>query len=495
MTFDAVYLNFGAPSGQLPIFRCFRVIQKDLFMSRAQHILLFACLFPSFVFSAPTAERAELMAVYRQAVSHNSDLAAARADYAAQLELVPQARANLLPMISTGATFEATRLSRDEPGLERVRSGNTIQANLKQPLVNAAFWYEFKAAKASIVQAALELSAKEQALILQTAEAYFETLRATDELAASEAEETALKQQMDQAQARLKGGLSSITDVLDAESAFDNAQANRQLAQRKVEDAFEQLVNLTNQQYASIEGMQHRLPVLAPMPNDTKSWVEGAVEQNLMLLASNYAVEAAEERVRQRQSGHAPTVDAVASYRKGDNDSFGYSNPTDFGRDGYRGNVAQSSVAVEVTVPLYSGGRVSSQSHEAYQRLTQSEELRESQRREVVLNTRNYFRAVNSDIQQIKARRQTILSSQKSLKASKVGADVGTRNTVDVLNSQRQLFRSVRDYNDARYDYILNTLRLKQAAGTLSANDLQELAQYLKADYQPQRDFLPPDLM
>ncbi|MCP1445044.1 outer membrane protein [Pseudomonas sp. GGS8] len=464
-------------------------------MSRAQRVLLFACLFPSFVFSAPTAERAELMAVYRQAVSHNSDLAAARADYAAQQELVPQARANLLPVISTGATFEATRLSRDEPALERVRSGNTIQANLKQPLVNAAFWYEFKAAKASIVQAALELSAKEQALVLQAAEAYFETLRATDELAASEAEETALKQQMDQAQARLKGGLSSITDVLDAESAFDNAQANRQLTQRKVEDAFEQLVHLTNQQYTSIEGMQHQLPVLAPIPNDTKSWVEGAVEQNLMLLASNYAVEAAEERLRQRQSGHAPTVDAVASYRKGDNDSFGYSNPTDFGRDGYRGNVAQSSVAVEVTVPLYSGGRVSSQAHEAYQRLTQSEELRESQRREVVLDTRNYFRAVNSDIQQIKARRQTILSSQKSLKASKVGADVGTRNTVDVLNAQRQLFKSVRDYNDARYDYILNNLRLKQAAGTLSANDLQQLAEYLKADYEPQRDFLPPELM
>ncbi len=123
--------------------------------------------------------------------------------------------------------------------------------------------------------------------------------------------------------------------------------------------------------------------------------------------------------------------------------------------------------------------------------MTQSEELRESQRREVVLDTRNYLRAVNSDIQQIKARRQTILSSQKSLKASKVGADIGTRNTVDVLNAQRQLFKSVRDYNDARYDYILNNLRLKQAAGTLSADDLQQLAEYLKADYQPQRDFLP----
>ncbi|XVN18068.1 TolC family protein [Pseudomonas corrugata] len=137
---------------------------------------------------------------------------------------------------------------------------------------------------------------------------------------------------------------------------------------------------------------------------------------------------------------------------------------------------------------------MNSQSREAYAQLTQSEEQRESQRREVVLNARNFFRAVNSDIEQIKARKQTILSSQGSLKANKVGADVGTRNTADVLNAQRQLFKAVRDFNNARYDYILNNLRLKQATGTLSANDLQALAEYLKVDYEPQRDFLPPEL-
>jgi outer membrane protein len=112
-----------------------------------------------------------------------------------------------------------------------------------------------------------------------------------------------------------------------------------------------------------------------------------------------------------------------------------------------------------------------------------------------VLDARNFFRAVNSDIEQIKARKQTIISSQRSLKASKVGADVGTRNTVDVLNAQRQLFKAVRDYNNARYDYILNNLRLKGVAGTLRAEDLLELAGYLKADYEPQRDFLPPELI
>lgn len=467
-------------------------------MSHACCVFVAACLFSSHLLAVETvsrsSSRAELMAVYHEAVAHNSDLAAARADFEARSEAIPQARANLLPTLISGATIESTHLERDEPQLTRARSGTTYQANLKQPLFNAESWYGLKAAEASTSQASLELSAKEQELILKSAEAYFETLRATDERAASEAEEVALKQQMDQTQARLKGGLSSITDVMDAQAAFDNAQANRKLAERKVDDAFEQLVRLTNHDYESIEGIQHRLPVLPPIPGDAKSWVDAAVRQNLNLQATDQAVQAAEETLSQRQSGHAPTLEAVASYRKGDNDSFGYSNPTDFGRDGYQGNVAQSSIALQINIPLYAGGRVNSLTRESYKRLTQNEELRETQRREVVFNTRNFYRAVNSDIEQILARKKTILSSQGSLKASKVGADIGTRNTVDVLNAQRQLFAAVRDYNNARYDYILNTLRLKQVAGTLNPQDLESLAQYLKLDYEPRLDFLPPEL-
>jgi len=461
----------------------------------ARRAVVLAWLFSSCTLAAPGADRAELMAVYRQAVQHNAEIAAARADFAARQEALPQARANLLPTLSVGSSLEATRLTRDEPALSRSRSGNSVQANLKQPLFNAAFWFELQAARADTAQAALELSAKEQALILKSAEVYYETLRATDELAASVAEQAAFRQQHEQAQARLKGGLSSITDVLDAQSAYDGALANRKLAQRKVDDAFEQLIRLTTRPYASIAGMGHQMPFQAPVPDDTQAWVDAALQQNLTLLASNHAVQAAEENLRQRRAGHAPTVDAVVSWRRGDNDSFGYTNPSDFGLDGYGGNVEQSSVALEMNIPLFSGGRTSSQAREAYQRLLQSEEQREGQRQEVVLDTRNFFRAVNSDIEQIHARRQMVLSSQESLKASRVGADIGTRNTVDVLNAQRQLFKAVRDYNNARYDFILDNLRLKQAAGTLAAEDLQALADYLKADYEPQRDFLPPELM
>jgi len=431
------------------------------------------------------------LAVYQAAVQNDAQLSAARHAYRAQIEAVPQARAGLLPEVTVGATTETTRLERDEPALTRERSGTTFRANLSQPLFRIDRWYQLKAAQAGAAQAELELSVKEQAMVFNAAQAYFETLRQLDALAAAKAEEAAMLRQRDQAQGRLEDGASSITDVYDAQAAYDNARANRQLAQRKVDDAYEALARLTKQPYDSIAGVVHQLPVEAPIPNDAKQWVETATQQNLQLQANDRAVEAAQQTLHQRKAGYAPTVDVVASYRKGDNDSFGYSNPTDYGTEGYRDNVAQSSIGVELTIPLYSGGMTRSQVSESTERLYQSQDEREDRLREVVLNTRNAFRGINADIEQVTARRQSIVSGQKSVEANQVGVDIGSRNIADVLNAQRQLYAAVRDYNDARYDYILDNLKLKQAAGTLNPGDLSQLALFLKQDYDPDRDFLP----
>lgn len=441
-----------------------------------------------------SSRSASLLSVYKAASVNDAQLSAARHAYRAQMEAVPQARSGLLPSLTAGATSEVTRLDRDEPALVRERSGTTFRANLTQPLFRADRWYQLKAAKLTESQAALELSAKEQQLIFTSAQAYFETLRQLDSLAAAQAEETALLKQRDQAQGRLEDGASSITDVYDAQAAYDNARANRQQIQRKVEDAYEALSRLTKQTYDSIAGMGHELPLEPPVPNDSTLWVNTAIQQNLSLQAAELAVSAAEQTLNQRKAGHAPTVDAVASYRKGDNDSFGYSNPTDFGRDGYRGNVAQTSLGVELNIPLYSGGMINSQVRESTEKLYQSQDEQEDRRREVVLNTRNAFRGINADIDQTKARLQSIRSGFKSVEANKVGVDVGSRNVADVLNAERQLYGAVRDYNDARYDFIMDCLKLKQAAGTLNPDDLLALSRYLKPNYDPGRDFLPPNL-
>jgi len=441
----------------------------------------------------PLPTKTGLVSVYQEAVNNNADLAAARADYDARKEIVPQARAGLLPNITGGADSSSIRTKLDEPSAVINRTGTVYRATLSQPIFRADRWFQLQAAKDVNEQAALELSATEQNLILDSAQDYFTVLRAQDNLASTKAEETAFKRQLDQSRERFDVGLSDKTDVLQAQASYDTARASRIVAKRQVDDAFQALVTLTNREYNSIEGIVHTLPVLTPTPNDAKAWVDTAAQQNLNLLASNYAVSAAEETLRQRKAGHAPTLDAVAQVEKGDNDALGFTNPN-FTGQAYHGNVEQRTIGVQLNIPIYSGGLTSSQVREAYSRLSQSEQRRESLRRQVVENTRNLHRAVNTDVEQVQARKQSIISNQSALEATEIGYQVGTRNIVDVLDAQRQLYASVRDYNNTRYDYILDNLRLKQAAGTLNPGDLQDLSRYLKADYNPDKDFLPPDL-
>jgi len=458
--------------------------------------LAVSCASPAMAWAAPASMtvKTDLVSVYQEAVLNNADLAAARADYGARREVVPQARAGLLPNLSGGAEVLSTRTKVDQPAYIANRSGNTWSATLSQPIFRADRWFQLQAAEAVNEQAALELSATEQNLILQTAERYFAVLRAQDNLASTKAEEAAFKRQLDQSNGRFDVGLTDKTDVLQAQASYDTARANRILAERQVQDAFQALVTLTNRDYLALQGVVHSLPVSVPTPNDAQAWVDTAARQNLTLLATNHAVDAAEETVRQRKAGHAPTVDAVARYQKGDNDNLGFSNPSPLPGVTYGGDVEQTSIGLQVNIPIYSGGLTSSQVREAYQRLVQAEQQREGQRRQVVENTRNLHRAVNTDVEQVKARKQSIISNQSAVEATEIGYQVGTRNIVDVLDAQRQLYASVRDYNNSRYDYILDNLRLKQAAGTLSPRDLQELSGFLKPDYNPDRDFLPPDL-
>lgn len=450
--------------------------------------------------TAPSlSPRTDLVSVYRQAVENNADLAAARAQFKAIQEVVPQARAGLLPNLSGGAEASNTRTDVDTSMGSRSlkRSGTVYQATLSQPIFRADRWYQLQAAEAISEQAALEYSIAEQDLIRLTAQAYFAVLRAQDNLAAAKAEQSAFQRQLDQADERFEVGLSDRTDVLEAQAGFDTARANRLLIQRQVDDAFQALFTLTNREYGALEGIEHSLPVLPPIPNDASAWVNTATRQNLNLLASNKAVNAAEETLRQRRAGHAPTVDAVARYSRGDNDSLGFTNTGSeavIGIPRYNGDVEQRSIGLQLNIPLYSGGLTTSLGREAFHTLTQTEQQRESLRRQVVESTRNLHRAVNTDVEQVQARRQSIISNQSALEATDIGYQVGTRNIVDVLDTQRRLFAAVRDYNNARYDYILDNLRLKQAAGTLNPGDLDDLQRYLKADYDPDRDFLPPDL-
>nr|WP_315493051.1 TolC family outer membrane protein [uncultured Pseudomonas sp.] len=458
----------------------------------------FGWLFVSLLLVAPLAGAAEtelpsdLWQVYQDARQNNSELAAARSDQAARAEAVPQARAGLLPTLSAGADINdnATRLQ--QPSQQTQRSGVSYQATLNQPLFRIDRWFSLKAAEAQSEQALLELAAAEQKLMLDSAQAYFGLLKAQDGLAASKAEEAAFKRQLEQADKGLQLGVSDRTDVLQAQASHDTARASRIVAQKKLDDAFEALDTLAHRQYTAIQGVRHDMPVSLPIPNDARIWVNTAMQQNLALLASQQALDAAQQTLSARKAGHAPTLDAVLRYQTGDNDNLGYGNSNLRG-GGYGGDVAQRTVGLQLNIPLFNGGQTSSQVREADHRMTQREYLNDNLRRQVVEQTRNLHRSLNSSVEQIQARRQSIISNQGAVLASQMGFQVGTRNIVDVLEAQRQLYNAVREYNNSRYDYILDTLRLRQSVGTLAPDDLKALRDYLKPDYDPDSDFLPPE--
>ncbi len=434
--------------------------------------------------SGPAAANTDLMTIYREAVLNSADLAAAEADALARQEALPQARSQLLPNRGMGAGAAREDLEIDNVGGDEY-STHYYQASLTQPLFRADRWFTYQAAKSVSQQAQLEFSATQQNLILEVSQAYFDVLRASDNLATAKAEEKAFERQLEQAQERFDVGLSARTDVLEARAGYDSARAARLTAETNLDVSYQALTRLTNQNYESLYGISHELPVLPPTPASMQEWVETAAAQNLTLQASRYAIESAEDTLRSSKAGYAPVVDAFVRYS---NDNGGASIPA---AGQASADTELTSFGVELSMPLFTGGLTTSQVRESTYRLTQAEQGSEAQRRRVVENTRNLYRTVTSSVEEVAARRQAIVSAKAALDATQTGYEVGTRNVVDVLEAQRNLFRTVRDYNTVRYNYIINNLNLKLAAGTLSPQDLQDLSQWLNPNYDPDRDFIP----
>lgn len=434
--------------------------------------------------SAQAAANTDLMTIYQQAVLNSADLAAAEADAMARQEALPQARSQLLPNIGVAAGASRQDLEIDNVGGDEY-STHYYQASLTQPLFRADRWFSYQAAKSVSQQAQLEFSATQQNLILEVSQAYFNVLRASDNLATAKAEEKAFSRQLEQARERFDVGLSARTDVLEAQAGYDSARAARLTAQTNLDVSYQALTRLTNQDYDSLFGISHELPILPPTPASMQQWVETAAEQNLTLQASRYAIDSAEDSLRSSKAGYAPVVDAFVRYS---NDNGGASIAA-AGQSSVDSEL--TSFGVELSMPLFTGGLTTSRVRESTYRLTQAEQSGEAQRRRVVESTRNLYRTVTSSVDEVAARRQAIVSAKAALDATQTGYEVGTRNVVDVLEAQRNLFRTVRDYNTVRYNYIINNLSLKQAAGTLSPQDLQDLSQWLNPNYDPDRDFIP----
>ncbi|MFS1524624.1 TolC family outer membrane protein [Microbulbifer sp. 2304DJ12-6] len=446
------------------------------------------------------AQADTLWDIYTQALDNDQQLAADRAGYHAGIEAKNQFRAALLPQLN--ASVQAARVHSDNTtnsatpevtnnqqvgilNFFRRTTGTTqnrtYNATLSQAIFNAPAWFDYQQGKKQTEQATAEFSANQQGMMIRVATAYFDVLRAYDVLEAAIAEEQALAKQLEQTQQRFEVGLTAITDVYDSQAAYDSSVARRLTAQDDLLSDFDALSVLTGGYHDAVAPLNAGFQVAAPVPAARADWVDFALANNFDLKAARLNAEAARYSARSAASEHLPTLTGSLSYNKFTSDGEILQR---FSEEGGQTQVTRfpqgvdnrdSTAAITLDIPIYTGGRLSANRRQARNLSFQAQDLRNLTERNTIQTTRTLHRAVVTDVSRVSAREQAVVSAKSALDATQAGYEVGTRNIVDVLLAQRTLFQSQTDYANALYDYILNTLNLKQVAGLLSPKDLQDL--------------------
>lgn len=418
------------------------------------------------LFLAPSLQAAGLLEVYQDAVKQDAELAVERARLEVSRTQIKQADSYLLPQINASGTFSHI----DASNMTDKVSNTNVTLSAQQALFNGEAWFGKSAAKAAFSAVEAGYLNAEQNLLLRVSEAYFNVLRAEDNLRSSEAEEQAIKRQLDQAQEQYDVGLISITNVLEARAAYDGARAARIGTEAALMISYEDLEQITGERYEKIDALNAKLPVVAPIPNNRQAWVDQALTSSLALKAARAGLKASEEGLKSKRSKHLPTMALFAEY----------SNDSDLpnqlkGSDGYDRTV----FGITANVEIYGGGLTSASIREGSAALEEARANEELAKRQVLQQTRSLFTQVSTDVLAVQARELAIQSSESALEATRTGYEVGTRNIVDVLNAERALWGARRDYDAARYNYVINQLRLKRVAGSLEEKDLQDLNRWL----------------
>ncbi len=416
----------------------------------------------------------DLLDAYRLAVQSDPQLKAAAASRQAVREAKPQARALLLPNL--GFTGQISRDRVDPEDADPVSSTNqSYFLSLVQPIYRRDRLVQLRQADGRIAQAEAQYGAAAQDLVVRTSSAYFDVLSAQDNLEFARALKEAFARQLEQAKQRFEVGLSAITDVHEAQARYDSAVTQEIVADNQLSSAREALREITGKLHEQLAGLPEDIPLQTPEPADASAWATTAQEQNLQLLAAGFASQVAQEEIERRRSGHYPTLDLVGRYGLTDSSS------TSFTATGIApGERTTGSIGLQLSVPIYSGGLITSQTREARSLFDQAKAQQDQQRRAVLRQAEDAYRGVLNSISAVKAQRQAVISNQSALEATQAGYEVGTRTIVDVLNAEQLLIAARRDYATARYTYVLNTFRLKQAAGTLSEDDVKLVNSWLK---------------
>jgi outer membrane protein len=408
-----------------------------------------------------------LAEVYDQAKQNDPQLLRSAAQRDAAFEAVTSSRSSLLPQINLTANYDINRGDRNDAGNDNNQWG--VGIGFSQELYQRSSWITLDTAEKTARQADSAYAAEQQALILRVATAYFEVLRAQDNLEFVRAEKAAVARQLEQTKQRFEVGLSAITDVHDAQAQYDGVLADEVLAENTLINNYEGLREITGQEHSNLSILDTDRFSASKSSESASALVEQAEQKNLSLLASRISQDVAKDNITLASSGHLPSLTLDGSYSLADQSN----SSNDYDQDNL-------NLGLNLVVPLYTGGNTTSLTKQAeYNYVAASEDL-EATYRSVVKDVRAFNNNITASIGALRAYEQSVVSAQSALEATEAGFDVGTRTIVDVLDSTRRLYDANKNLSDARYNYILSVLQLRQAVGTLSEQDIVDVNAGLK---------------
>lgn len=420
----------------------------------------------------------DLLSILELAMDNDPTLRQAEAQYQSRHTQLAQGRAALLPTLTLGGqTVRQTTGIAGEMSFADSSNTHGYRLSLNQALFNLAAWYAYQGAKQADKAGEITYAAQEQNLIIRVATAYFNVLRAIDDLNTSRQEEEAAQRQFEQTRQREEVGLIAITEVYESQAAYDLARNNTIIAEDALASGYEALEAITGQPHPNLEVLRDDFPIVNA-DGTVESWTEQALDSNLALIAARYNLEAQRNNLKARKSEHLPTISMQGAF----NHNVSAAAQSADGSQRFSGAIDGTSLALSINIPLYSGGAVQARRRAAEYDVMAQQEALNLTRRQTTQDVRNAFRRVNTDALVIAQRQQAITSAQSALDAIEVGYEVGTRNIVDVLQARQQLFIALRNYSDAKYNYVMDTLLLKQITGLLTPQDIIDLNQWLEEE-------------